>query len=172
MYFLPSMCGIHKPKKYFFKEKFARRFLIFLFYMFGDDRLKISSDLKTNSWCINFLILSRSWNYGRVWVTIGLGFSISSIPFYSRVHPNSITFPIDFVFILMYFSILSQKFFTPHPPKVFYPTLKSFLPPPRRPLPFDLSTLLSLDKSHTSSGSMNKNGGRRWGKKLFTGVKN
>ena len=128
MYFLPSMCGIHKPKKYFFKEKFARRFLIFLFYMFGDDRLKISSDLKTNSWCINFLILSRSWNYGRVWVTIGLGFSISSIPFYSRVHPNSITFPIDFVFILMYFSIVSQKFFTPHPPKVFYPTLKSFLP--------------------------------------------
>ena len=87
-------------------------------------------------------------------------------------YPNSITFPIDFVFILMYFSIVSQKFFTPHPPKVFYPTLKSFLPPPRRPLPFDLSTLLSLDKSHTSSGSMNKNGGRRWGKKLFTGVKN
>ena len=138
MYFLPSMCGIHKPKKYFFKEKFARRFLIFLFYMFGDDRLKISSDLNTNSWCINFLILSRSWNYGRVWVTIGLGFSISSIPFYSRVHPNSITFPIDFVFILMYFSIVSQKFFTPHPPKVFYPTLKSFLPP-RRPFSFDHS---------------------------------
>ena len=128
MYFLPSICGIHKPKKYFLKEEFARRFLIFLFYVIGDDRLKISSDLKTNSWCIDFLILGRSWNYGRVWVTIGLGFSISSILLYSRVPPNSITFHIDFVFILMYVSIISQKFFTPIIEKFFTPLWKVFYP--------------------------------------------
>ena len=65
----------------------------------------------------------------------------------------------------------SSKVFYPHFPKVFYPTVKSFLPP-RRPFSLDLSTFLSWDKSHISSGSVNKNGGWRWGKKLFRGVKN
>ena len=167
MYFLPSMCGIHKPKKYFFKEELAHRFLIFLFYMFGDDRSKISSHLKTNSYRSKFLILGRSWNYGRVWVTIGLGFSISSIPFYSRVPPelNQISYWFCFHFnvFLDYFS----KVFYPHPPKVFYPTLKSFLPLVDHYHSISQHSLVWTN--HTSYGSLNKNGGRRWGKKLFRG---
>ena len=114
----------------------------------------------------SFLKLWSSLGHYWTWV-----FDIINSSLFSRVPPNSITFHIDFVFILMYVSIISQKFFTPIIEKFFYPTLKSFLPP-RRPFSFDLSTFLSWDKSHISSGSVNKNGGWRWGKKLFRGVKN
>ena len=130
-----STWTIHNVKKYFFKEKFARRFLIFLFNMFRDVRFKIWSHLNMNSWCINFLILSFSKIFLGFWVHFWRQIQKLKLLFYSRLSRlNHNFYGCYFHFNLLWhdFQFLLLKMFFPTN-KSFLPHFESFLPP----LPFE-----------------------------------
>ena len=91
--------------------------------------------IKNLKWFENEFMVHRLFDPGsflKLWSSLGhywtWVFDIINSSLFSRVPPNSITFHIDFIFILMYVSIISQKFFTPIIEKFFTPLWKVFYP--------------------------------------------
>ena len=128
--------------------------MIFLFNMFGDHRFKISSHLETNSWCIEFLILTSSWNFVRfsmhnsIWDFKKIINFLLFTNFTNQVHFLLILFLSRCILTPFRIYILS-KFFTP--------LVKSFLPPLKKFLPlqgtFLLYSTLFVQPKHNSDKS-------------------
>ena len=126
-----STWTIHNVKKYFFKEKFARRFLIFLFNTFRDVRFKIWSHLNMNSWCIDFLILSFSKIFLGFWGHFWRQIQKFNFLFYSRLSPlihNFVGSSFHFNLLWHHFQFLLFEMFFPHQQKFFTPLQKFFTP--------------------------------------------
>eukprot|EP00493_Phyllostaurus_siculus_P024084 UN24421 len=144
--------------------------------MFGDDRLKISSHLKSNSYRSKFF---DPWSFFKLFSNLSQSWTpildIINYTFFWTTFPKSITLLIDFFPLQLYFSILFDFFFRKSLlltfSHFFYPTFKSFLPHPK-PFSFELSTLLTLMRSNIIGSPYITLMGKTGVKTFTRGVKN